>query len=323
MAAQPQETPPPEGRRPVPPVREAPRPSFGGYPPWQRVLGIGLLLWIASVVDTAITSNLNMIPTVVLIGSFLVPVTAVVWYVDHYDSPTLTARRVLDALIVGGILGVLAASLLEAYLITNGAFAYLGVGLIEEGAKLLALIVIARGMPRYLTRDGVVLGAAVGFGFAALESSGYAFNALLVMQGSTIALSLPNLVFTEVLRGILSPLGHGLWTAILGGVLFTASRRVGHLRITVGVILAYLGVTLLHVLWDSMYGIAVLLTAALTATPVQQVAAAASQGTAGTTFDELIFAGLEVGGWIVLSLIGFGALMTVWNSARNRRARVV
>ncbi len=54
------------------------------------------------------------------------------------------------------------------------------------------------------------LGAAVGFGFAAFESAGYAFNALFTASG----LSLPNLVETEVLRGVLAPLGHGLWTAI-------------------------------------------------------------------------------------------------------------
>jgi hypothetical protein len=28
-----------------------------------------------------------MIPTVVLIGSLLVPATAVIWYLDHYGSP--------------------------------------------------------------------------------------------------------------------------------------------------------------------------------------------------------------------------------------------
>jgi protease PrsW len=32
-------------------------------------------------------------------------------------------------------------------------------------------------------------------------------------------LSVRNLVETEVLRGVLTPLGHGVWTAILGGVL--------------------------------------------------------------------------------------------------------
>jgi protease PrsW len=45
------------------------------------------------------------------------------------------------------------------------------VGFLEELAKLLALLVVARGMARHTVRDGIVLGAAVGFGFAALESS--------------------------------------------------------------------------------------------------------------------------------------------------------
>jgi hypothetical protein len=46
--------------------------------------------------------------------------------------------------------------------------------------------------------------------------AGYAFTALFTMDG----LSLQNLVETEVLRGLLTPVGHGLWTAILGGMLF-------------------------------------------------------------------------------------------------------
>ena len=75
--------------------------------------------------------------------------------------------------------------------------AYVGVGLIEEAVKLAALWLLAWRLPRYSMRDGMVLGATVGFGFAALESSGYAFNALFTMEG----LSLQNLVETEVLRG--------------------------------------------------------------------------------------------------------------------------
>lgn len=80
---------------------------------------------------------------------------------------------------------------------------YPGVGLIEEGVKLGALWLLARRLPSYTMRDGMVLGAAVGFGFAAFESAGYAFNALFTRGG----LSLPNLLETEVLRGILTPLG--------------------------------------------------------------------------------------------------------------------
>jgi hypothetical protein len=151
--------------------------------------------------------------------------------------------------------------------------AYLGAGFIEEFAKLAALVFIARGLPRYTIRDGIVLGAAVRFGFAALESSGYALTAVFVRQGGSVGLSLSSLVLTEVIRGVLAPLGHGLWTAILGGVLFGASRG-GHLRISRGVVGTYVLVALLHAIWDSMQNIAVFLTEVLTATTVQRVALA-------------------------------------------------
>ena len=84
-----------------------------GVPSWKQVFFTGLVLWFASVLVTGLTSNLNMIPTVILLGSFLVPATAVVWYLDHYQSEQLDPWRVLSAFLVGGVLGVLAASLLE------------------------------------------------------------------------------------------------------------------------------------------------------------------------------------------------------------------
>jgi hypothetical protein len=114
-------------------------------------------------------------------------------------------------------------------------------------------------------RDGIVLGAAVGLGFAALESAGYAFNALFTMEG----LSLQNLVETEVLRGLLTPLGHGLWTAILGGVLFRTAAEGGRLRLSGALVGWYLVVAGLHALWDASRSVAVWLTLLLTATQVQ------------------------------------------------------
>lgn len=58
-------------------------------------------------------------------------------------------------------------------------------------------------------------------------------------------------VFVTLLRGILSPIGHGTWTAILVSVLFRESRA-GHFRINFKVIGAYLGVSILHGLWDGL-----------------------------------------------------------------------
>ena len=282
---------------------------------WLRMFAIGLLLWVATVVVAALTGNTNLIPTIVLLGSFLVPVTAVVWYMDHYRDQILSPQRVLYAFVVGGVLGVLGASILESWLLSDGLLVYVGVGLIEEGCKLLALVLIAWRLPRYITRDGVVLGAAVGFGFGALESSGYAFNSLIVPYGHVVVLSLPRLVATELLRGVLAPAGHGLWTAIFGGILFRASGNARHPRITLGVVGAYLLVSLLHAFWDSMRGIALVLTELLTATPAQRIALTSGLLPPPTPAQETLFLILQWGGLAVISVIGFLWLRAIWLSA--------
>lgn len=285
---------------------------------WRGTFVTGLLLWIASVLVTGLTENVNMIPTVVLLGSFLVPATAVIWYLDHYHSDVVTPAVAARAFIVGGVFGVLAASVLESLLLGRGLLLFFGVGLIEELAKLLGLLLIARRLPRYGVRDGIVLGAAVGFGFAALESSGYAFSSLFVREGRTIALSLGSLVSTEVFRGILAPVGHGLWTAILGSVLFAASRD-GRLRITAGLVGTYLLVAILHGFWDSMGPIAELLTALSLAAPTF------GNGWLGLVVPRreeamLLDLAFYFGGLIVLSLIGIVLLRWRWKSGGRRVA---
>jgi len=202
-------------------------------PRWWLVFPIGLVLWVATVADTFYTNNLILLPTVVLLGSFLVPVTAVVWYLDHDPSPELSPRRIVSAFIFSGVLGALAASVLEFWLV-------FGPGLF--------------GIRSYTTRDGMVLGATVGFGFAALESSGYALASLFVVQGNQLFLSLPSVVLNELVRGLLAPFGHGLWTAILGGVIFHAARN-GRLRPTLAILITYVGVSLLHAAFDFFGGI--------------------------------------------------------------------
>jgi RsiW-degrading membrane proteinase PrsW (M82 family) len=224
-------------------------------PRWWAVLLIGLVLWIASVGDAFLTRNVIVLPTIVLLGSFLVPVTAVVWYLDHDPSPALAPRRVLAAFIVAGVIGVLAASMLESWLVYGpGPIGNLKVGLIEESVKGVAIVLVAWGLRSFTTRDGMVLGATVGFGFAALESSGYALASLFVVQGQTLSLSLTSVVLTELVRAVLAPFGHGLWSAILGGVIFHGARN-GHLRLTWGVIVAFLSVSILHGAFDSLAGI--------------------------------------------------------------------
>jgi RsiW-degrading membrane proteinase PrsW (M82 family) len=120
------------------------------------------------------------------------------------------------------------------------------IGLIEEGCKLAAVIVLARRGRHTSEMDGLLLGATVGMGFAALESTGYAFTAFVLSQGQVGAS-----IASTLARGLLAPFGHGVWTAIVGAVLFRESKPADF-RLDRWVVLTYLFVSLLHGLWDGL-----------------------------------------------------------------------
>lgn len=278
---------------------------------WFRLFAVGLVLWGLTVAVTFLTENVNLVPTIILLGSFLVPVTFVVWAFERAQSKELDLLRIARAFLVGGVLGVLGASVLEAHFLSPSPFLYVGVGLIEELVKALAFIYVARGVTQRTLRGGMVLGAAVGFGFAAFESAGYALTAVLTVDG----LSLQSLVETQLLRGLLAPVGHGLWTAILGGVLFAACRN-DRWRITWSVVLAFLGVSLLHALWDSTNMIAIYLTAILTSAPWQQRLWELGYIPQPTDDQVHLFTALHWIGLVIVALLG-----VLWLGSLRNRAR--
>src|SRR5258708_38812932 len=91
----------------------------GWAPPWWAVFLMRLVMWAAAFGVARLARNVILLPPIVLLGSFLVPVTAVVWYLDHDPSPALSPRRILAAFIIAGVFGVLGASLLEYWLVSG------------------------------------------------------------------------------------------------------------------------------------------------------------------------------------------------------------
>jgi protease PrsW len=232
------------------PTEHPPRRGRG----WVRVLLIGAGLFAAATIVMLLTGNLNLYPTVILIGNFLVPVVFVAFLYDHQQFSSLSLDTVAKSFCIGGILGVLGASILESLVLpvasnpTRGLSlgGALAVGLIEEGCKIAVVAFLARGMRHTSQMDGLLLGGAVGMGFAALESTGYAFTALILSHGQVSASIAETLV-----RGLFAPFGHGIWTGILGAVLFRESGP-HRFRITGLLILTYLFVSVLHALWDGL-----------------------------------------------------------------------
>jgi RsiW-degrading membrane proteinase PrsW (M82 family) len=222
---------------------------------WWRILLVGLVLFVLSVVVFAITQNPNLFPTVALIGNFLVPVSYVAFFYERRHVSQVTLVSTARAFFYGGVLGVFAAALLEPVFIRQlTATSAFGVGLIEEFAKILGVLVVARHHRHDSEIDGVILGGAAGMGFAALESSGYVFTAFVASGGSLSAL-----VLVTLLRGLLSPVGHGTWTAILASVLFREGAP-NRFQINSAVVGAYITVVVLHGLWDGLPPVISILT---------------------------------------------------------------
>ncbi len=221
---------------------------------WLRALLIGVVLFVITTVVMFLTGNPNLYPTVILIGNFLVPIVFVAFLYDHQHLSTLTPETVATSFCVGGVLGVLGASVLESLVLPLAANPNQGlslgggliVGLLEEGSKLLVVMFLARRMRHTAEMDGLLLGGAVGMGFAALESTGYAFTIFLLSHGNVGAS-----IVETIIRGLLAPFGHGVWTGILCAVLFRESRPY-HFRITGWVLLTYLFVSVLHGFWDGL-----------------------------------------------------------------------
>ncbi|HEX4831370.1 MAG TPA: PrsW family intramembrane metalloprotease [Trebonia sp.] len=94
--------------------------------------------------------------------------------------------------------------------------------------------------------DGIIYAAMVGLGFAMIENVGYYINAMITPTHGGVAL----LGFTFVLRGVLSPLLHPMFTSMTGlGVAYAAGRRhVGPWPVLAG----WLGAMLLHGTWNGL-----------------------------------------------------------------------
>jgi RsiW-degrading membrane proteinase PrsW (M82 family) len=235
--------------------REVGQRAAAGRVSWRRILNVGLLLYLIGLVTFVLTATPTLFPALMLLGGFLVPVTYVAFFYQHRHLSSVSLPTVAQAFVYGGFLGAFAATLVEsgyfsglqAASLTAASLAlltYVGAGLIEEAAKLLGVLVVARRARHDAEVDGIILGAAAGMGFAALESCGYVFAAYVTSRGS-----LSEALAVTALRGVLAPLGHGTWTAIVASVLFRETRR-GRFRVDPAVVGAYLVAALLHALWD-------------------------------------------------------------------------
>ncbi len=211
---------------------------------WAALVGgIGGLIGLS--VATVESHSTNLERLFIVCGSLLVPVLYV-YYLDlrnHFVDPRW--RTLATAFLLGGLVSAPLAIVLEAFLPagTGSPGPAFTTGLIEEGCKALPVLWFLRRKHKNLRfqMDGIILGAAAGMGFAAIEDMLY--GAAAFHHGLT------EVVATIWVREILAPFGHGTWTAIVVGTLWAVKER-GTIRIAFSVAGAYLIAAALHGAWD-------------------------------------------------------------------------
>ena len=216
--------------------------------PWFffRILAFVGLLYVGFTVVWKEFNNTNVIPGLIMTGSFAMPMATLFLFFELNTPRNVSFHKGLSLFCVGGLVSIFIS--LTGFSISNlGWLGASSAGIVEEIGKFLTVLIIVR-LNRYkYILNGLFFGAAVGAGFAAFESAGYAFN--LLLSGGIEAMST-----NILLRALLAPFGHVAWTAITAGALFRTKQdrpfSAGMLAAP-GFLKAFLIPVVLHMIWNA------------------------------------------------------------------------
>ena len=190
--------------------------------PWLffRTLIASLVVYIIFLTAWNEFANINVIPGLIIIGSFAVPFAMVVLFFEINTPKNVSIIKIIQLLILGGSLSILLSLLLFDITPALGVFGASAAGFVEETGKLITVvlalnIIMKRERYPYLL-NALLFGATVGAGFAAFESAGYALR--IGLQDTQAMLE------NITLRGAMAPFGHIVWTSIATASYWRARR---------------------------------------------------------------------------------------------------
>ena len=128
---------------------------------WKLLFSGGLGIWLFAAVITEITGDTILVPTVIIVGSFLVPVTMAAFALSRRRDGLSDDRGGRARLPRSpGRSAVVGTALLETYLAAGGEPGRSSrSGSIEELGKGAVLLLVAHQVHHREPRDGMVLGA--------------------------------------------------------------------------------------------------------------------------------------------------------------------
>ena len=196
--------------------------------PWIffRVLIGALITYGAFYYAWISTGAANVIPGLIIVGSFAIPIATLILFFEINTPRNVSLIRVIQLVAMGGGVSILLSLLLYSVFPMLGILGAPSAGIIEEIGKLATVLLVMKFIPmeRYpYLLNAILFGAAVGTGFAAFESAGYALNAGIYSGSEGMFSSIQ-------LRGLMSPFAHIVWTAIATGAYWRVRKGAQNFR---------------------------------------------------------------------------------------------
>lgn len=181
-----------------------------------KILMFFLIAYIPVRIGFVTYGNTNFLPAMIMLAAFAVPVTILIFFYEINIFRNIPFYKVMKYFILGGALSLILTILFCSLDINTDISTFIGammVGLVEEVAKaaIVAFFLFKSKKSNYIL-NGLLVGAAVGAGFAAFETAGYILN--YGLKGG-----LSTMLGVIKLRGFLAPGGHVAWAAIEGAAL--------------------------------------------------------------------------------------------------------
>lgn len=190
--------------------------------PWvySRVFAVLCVSFIGLWIFSGVYGNPCGYPGFMFVGALMVPFSVAVFFFETNVARNLSLARVIEIFFVGGVLSLLCVYPLHAFFPgagTDSVVPAMITGFVEELAKVLAIALFFRRIKgRHYVLTGLLIGSAVGAGFAVFETAGHMFASL---GGHGIMQGFDGMARTAVLRSCLAPGGHVAWAAVEGGAL--------------------------------------------------------------------------------------------------------
>lgn len=254
---------PPQGGTGMPPPFMPPQPAGQGGKFVLQVLGLGcfglvvigvtgllLLIFIAELglPGFVLASLMAFVPAVFYL--------IVVRLVDRYDPEPLWALAL--AFIWGGVISIFGALLVNdtASAVASAASggsadvadfvgAVISAPIAEEGFKGLGLLVVLLALRKHFDGvvDGIVYACVIALGFATVEN-------VLYYGRAVVEAGIGGGVVLMILRGMMAPFSHPLFTSMTGIGFGIARERKRGVLVWTAPIIGYCAAVFLHAMWN-------------------------------------------------------------------------